>query len=353
MTVKEFLDCTTKINETFYNKNEIITFLEKIASLNPNYVDLCVGLRESYVASNANATFSKINPVITKLFDLERSTLKSIREYKPRIIVTELNELKDELNKAKILNGKLNSFLDEDIQKLIDYHTDAYSEKDFREIFTFVSFTSHFVEKLDKVKFISEIFLENLKLEPLTIPKNNLLFEIQIVSELDNLKNFSFFILFLDKFYQDLCRSFELHYEDFPLSIIKIESGSIWTKLFGNENIINLIKDFIFGIGGYIRDLQTGQIKKEQFKNKIEQAGLVLDLIKKAYEIGVKKDKKVLLEKTFGQAIDNISKSLPESTTEIIIDDTKLLNLNTRDIKLIEGRKTMLLRKNNSKSDKK
>ncbi len=170
--------------------------------------------------------------------------------------------------------------------------------------------------------------MDKLNVGETKLPENNLIIDIQVISALNNLEEFSSFLSYLDNLYQNLSKAFVIHYDEFPLKIVKIESGSIWSKLFGHEKLIELIKDLLFGLGNYIRDLQTGQIDREKFENKIKKAGLVLDLVEKAKSVGLDEKNQVLIEKVFNQSITDIAKLIPKTTTEIMVDDKKLLNLN-------------------------
>ena len=352
MTIKEFLNYSDRVLETVHQQNDLIEFLSNIASFNQKYIDLYKQLRKAYT-NNASTTQQKISSVIVQIQNQDKSTLSYIRKIRPFDFFTKLQSLIIGLQEIKIFGKELNDFLNTEVKKLIDLHTDAYSERNFDEIFSFVSYCNPFITKLERFEFTANVFIDNLQLEPVSIPEENEIIEIQIISQDNNLEIFTSFLSFIDEFYQNLCKAFNIHYSDSPLSIIKVESGSIWSKLFGKSELIKLIRDLIFAIGNYIRDLQTGKISREKFENDAKKADSVLKLIDKANKVGVKEENKLLLERAFNHAILGMSKSLPKTTTEILINEKPILKLETNEIKSIEGRKTLMLKSNDKSGTKK
>ncbi|ACC85452.1 hypothetical protein [Nostoc punctiforme] len=87
--------------------------------------------------------------------------------------------------------------------------------------------------------------------------------------------------------YSELCFLYDISEVDFPLRIIKIESGSLWVKIFGEsrviETIVSLIKDA--KEYGYRNLTKEGKIEAEQQNFKaIESA---LELRKKLQEANI------------------------------------------------------------------
>jgi len=346
MTTKEFLKHSEKVIETVNSQKDLIKFLDEIASFNSDYIELYKKLRGCYTNSNTR-TYENMSKVIIEIDGKNKQVLARIRFKKPFDLYTQLQLLINGLSEIQIFGDEIDVFLKNDVRILIDSHTEAYSERNFNHIFSFVSFCIPFVTKLNRFFHSAQVFTNNINILESDMPKENDVIDIQVVNSSFSLEDFTSFLSIIDKLYHETCASLNFHYSDYPLNIIKIESGSIWTKLFGQKHVIKLIKELIFGLGSYIRDLQTGNIDKEKFANKIEKAGLVLDLIEKAKKIGLKSDKQILLEKAFNQTIVSISKSLPSSTTEIFLDDNPLLKLDKVDIKAIEGKKILMLKGNN------
>lgn len=347
MTLRDFLINSNDVIDTVKKQNNLIHFLHKISSYNDTYIDFYKKLRNSYKVNDMKTSYQSMHELVNQIKKQDSQTLSEIRKYRPFDLFTQLQSLINGLKQIDIFGEDLDNFLNEDIQKLIDLHTDAYSEKSFDEIFSFVSYCNPFVTKLNRYVYTAEVFKANMQLELETIPEKNKIVDIQIVNKQNDIESFSKFLFFIDNIYQDMCKAYVIHYNDFPLNIIKIESGSIWAKLFGHESLVQLIRDLIFGLAGYIRDLQSGKIDRERFENSIKKADLVLDLIGKGKEYGLSSENQGQLEKIFTKAINNLSNALPKNTTEIIIDEEPLLNLSKKEQKAIEGKKPLMLKSKN------
>ena len=346
MILKDFLNDAIKVKELVKKHEGLFAYLSNINSHYDDYLNLTKAMRNSHTA-NGNKTHSNLSNVVNQINALDKTVLNEIKKYEPFDLFTEIQSLITSFEQIEIF--KITSFkpIETDIKTLVNLQTQAFSVKKFNEIFSFISFCNLFLNKLERYGYTSEVFLEKLDLTDIVLPEENQLIDIQIISENKNLDEFSSFISFIDKLYQDLSKAFVIHYDEFPLTIVKVESGSIWSKLFGHEKLIELIKELLFGIGKYIRDLQTGVIDREKFENKVTKAGLVLDLMTKAQEFGVDEKNNLLLEKVFNQSVVEVAKLIPKSTTEILIDDKKLLNLNKSETKAIEGKNPRMLNSKN------
>jgi len=236
MTLKDFLLNSEKVLQIVDNQKTLIEHLSKIASFNSSYISLYKELRNSFIPKDPNASHNQISNIISKIVKQDNLTLAEINKMRPYDLFTDLQKLISDLKQIDIFGQELEEFLESDLKNLINLHTDALSEKNFDKIFSFVSLCNPFLTKLNRFKYSAEIFISNLQPLQKDIPEQNEVIDIQISSHLTNLENFSIFLKFIDKLYQNLCKSLEIHYSDYPLNIIKIESGSCisprnnWTK---------------------------------------------------------------------------------------------------------------------------
>lgn len=351
MTTKEFLQNSNRIHAILDENELLIAYLEDIEQSYSDYENCYVQFRDK-LRGASSALQSNMSELGNSYSSTDKKCLDRIRRLKPRQFIKYVNDLKSELLEVGIFNLTFSEDDSNDIfEQLIDAHTEAYSEKGYRQIFEFAKLSTKFLKITSQIFFTAGIFISKLQLEPEEIPANNQIFEIQIISSKDTLHNFSQFLAFIDILYRDLSKVFSIHIEDYPLTIIKVESGSIWTKLVGHSGLIQLIKDLIFGLAGYLRDLQTGQIDYEKFENNIKKSDLLLDLAIKAKENGLIETNNKYFQKTINKSIVNLSDSLPKTATEVILDERKLLNLDKKQIKEIETKKTLLL-KNEHEHDK-
>jgi len=341
MLVKNLLKDTEDFILLFEHPNTQ-TLLNNLHEMHDYYNDFENALLK--VKSNGISDFKDLKKNITFIED---EALQSIRSLRPKTLINVMKKFTESINSLNFLGSGIRKSLNENSDKIIELHTDAYSDKGFEEIIKFLKQAKSYYKDLNSLKLNFSSIAESLTTDMPLIPEGNDIIDIQIVTVASDLKSFSKFLEFIEKFYSKLCNPFKIHHSDFPLTIIKIESGSIWSKLFGNAELIKFIKDFIFGIGAYIKDLQTGEINKQEFENKVKKADILIDLINKSEKLNnLDETSEKLLIKVYHQAILDISKSLPRSTTEIIIDDQSLLRLNEDQKALIE-KKIPLLKENN------
>lgn len=353
MTSKTFLKNIEELKKLLDSSDFLIQYLNNISANNEDFLNISLEFERAYVRNSAPVTLQNMTKINGDKDKLVRVVNQSIRQVTPFSFILELKNFEDGIKKLELFSPKKEESFYFDIEKISELHTEAYSERNYKEAYRFTLGCKSFLDKLNNIYFTYNFITQHLTEESIDIPKGNEVIDIEIISKINPLENFVNFIHVIDMLYRELCIVYEIHYEDYPLTIIKIESGSIWEKLFGFKEIIGLIKDLIFGLANYIRDIQTGKLQSEKMENLVGSMSLILDLREKAKDCGVDDKNLLLLNKTVKKAIVALSKAIPESTTEIILDDEKLLNLNKTQTKLIESKPKKLLKKNNDNKGKK
>jgi hypothetical protein len=74
----------------------------------------------------------------------------------------------------------------------------------------------------------------------------------------------------LDKIYNELCRLFDVSTSQYPVRVIKVESGSLWTKIFGERQIIKLMTDLIRSGVQFLHRNYTEEGQLSMIPKKIE-----------------------------------------------------------------------------------
>jgi hypothetical protein len=91
----------------------------------------------------------------------------------------------------------------------------------------------------------------------------------------------------LQVIYSILCKLLQVSESDFPLQIIKIESGSLWVRLFGEPRVIKIIEDLIKDTAGFFYRNYTDEGKIQSLPSKIKILEEHLDLKKKLENAGI------------------------------------------------------------------
>jgi len=158
----------------------------------------------------------------------------------------------------------------------------------------------------------------------------------EFISKLESIQNL----------YSELCFVFDISEVDFPLRIIKVESGSLWVKLFGEtkviETIISLIQDA--KEYGYRKITKEGKIETEKENLKAIESALEIRKKMQDANINVEEfDEKI--KKSSIIIMNNLNTLLSGGNTiklngELIkSDDTSQKLLKGRDRYLLEGSK--------------
>lgn len=340
MNVREYLKDCSKILNLIENYTEVIKYLKDISSQNDEYLKILKNFHTSVLQNHPLATNS---PIVRELSIHNDKVNLLIKNYPPNEFIPLTLEMSAELKNLNIKNNIISQLIKLDIVNINKLHTEAYSTKRFNENIDFTSFSAIFIERLSALENLALNCTINLLQNENSIPSNCEVIDIYIVCNKVDFLEFSVFLKFVATLYKDLCRPLSVNYDEYPLNIQKIESGSLWSKIFGNKKIIELIHDLIFGIGNYIKDNQTGKIQLERFQYKLEAVSSAI-LIKQKFSDDLTAENKLLLNKIINQALNNTLDSLPKSTTEVFINDVPVLKLNEEEKKAIENGSPLMLK---------
>lgn len=132
-------------------------------------------------------------------------------------------------------------------------------------------------------------------------------FIIQFYDEKMTFKDFIIKLHAIHAFYQQICKTADVNYDDYPLQIIKIESGSAFLKLFGAEKISEGMM-IIFNI--FVKNV----FKKYTKEGKMETLDQTLDLVLKTAEVKKKLDELGIntntSDKEIAESFNTVSKAL-------------------------------------------
>lgn len=120
--------------------------------------------------------------------------------------------------------------------------------------------------------------------------------------------------------YAELCFVFDISVASCPLRICQIESGSLWTKLFGDSRAVNLMVSLIEGSARFIYRNYTTEGKIASVPKTIESLDKILDLSNRLKESGVDVS---LLQNSLAKNAVTISNSL-----NALLSDQPLIEIN-------------------------
>lgn len=154
-----------------------------------------------------------------------------------------------------------------------------------------------------------------------------------------NFKEFIDKLSALQTIYSELCQLLGVSESDDPLRIEKIESGSLLISLFGNDNILALIVDFLKSSASFFYRNYTTEGKISAIPSRLESLNAILEFTEKLDSLGVEtKSMKVELSKS-GQAIAKNLTELLDRQGSITINDSEINLAPRQDQNFLELRR--------------
>jgi hypothetical protein len=137
---------------------------------------------------------------------------------------------------------------------------------------------------------------------------------------ISDLPHFAEKLTALQALYAELCYLLDISVASCPLRIGKIESGSLWTKLFGDGKVINLMISLVEGSAKFMHRNYTTEGKIAAIPKKIESLNSILDFSNRLKANGVDVDS---LEDNLAKSAVSITNSL-----NILVSDQPLIEIN-------------------------
>ncbi len=136
--------------------------------------------------------------------------------------------------------------------------------------------------------------------------------------------------------YHELCLLFDISEAESPLQIKKVESGSFFAELLGNNKIVNLMVDFLRLSASHFYHTYTKEGKIKALPTKLESANNVLDFVERLEKAGVDTNSmKDELEKT-GHSIVRELNTLLIDQSEIVVNEKQIIIDKEKNLHLSE-----------------
>jgi len=280
------------INE-FFDQRKKNYLLETVESMSQMFLTLIRANVELYLSK---PKFDKSEPTVTEQIKFIEA---EIRKLKPRELFRQFDFWEEFFLKIKlwrtsafftdisvvmdknIIGIPLNS-LPHDFNNLLNIFSKKYEEffetPNVENIFSLLKqahnlhliFTTIFVvledisEKLN-IAFIETDSNNQKSLSIFLYPKNSL---ETFIAKLES----------LNVIYIELCRLLDVSTAEYPLRVIKIESGSLWIKLFGESKVIALMTELIKEAAGFVYRNFTAEGKPISNTRQVEGIEILLNL---------------------------------------------------------------------------
>lgn len=293
------------------------------------------------------------NGGIAKMFD---ETMQELQKNFNAITVTiKYGEIKKEIETYKIKNNLVTDYIEE-FFGYTDYMLEVYQE--WIKNLNSKDYAIRLGEEITKYEKIfltcKKVYNNFLKLytdngSKVEIKKT---IEIQLLDVEFDLEEFNSVLESINNVYYELGNIMfpnigGIHYE--KLKIIKIESGSMWTKLFGNENILSAIAKFLNKTIdlAFNKFTMEGKLSRQQginsaIKDSLEMARTLKEM---GYQIDESEEN---IQKAFLCSTQNLLNIATRSAKIKVNDEVHELKADLKT-KYIEENKTLLLTDGNMK----
>lgn len=271
---------------------------------------------------------------------------------------------KDEITIKQVLKGTQN------LQEAISIYRDGLNNLEITPLFTLSEQLEQFEDKYENFlhEYSRDSFFELTELAELIYNAINnissLIFSIKLNLQTEYQdENSGILSLFLNsdytyqefveklnslqKIYSILCQLLQISEIEFPLQIIKIESGSLWVRLFGEPRVIKIIEDLIKDTASFFYRNYTDEGKIQSLPSRIKTLEEYLDLKKKLEDAGL--DTSLLSEELQKSSVFLAQElnSLLSKSKGVEINGELLEIENKNEQKYLRSKQTPLLEGNN------
>ncbi len=194
--------------------------------------------------------------------------------------------------------------------------------------------------------------LENLTKNYQTIPlniENHKELSIILSSKM-TLSKFIVKLQSLEKTYEEICIIMNISIIEYPIQISKIESGSLWVKIFGHSKVISLLTGFIESSAQFVYRHTTIEGKISAIPKKLESINNILELRNNLKQAGVStEDIDKHIEKSSILIVKNLN-DLLSNESNITINNTNISSIDGNHSQ-IEQKKPLSIEYNKNENE--
>lgn len=316
-------------------------FFDCLSSIDDSFPELKQRICKIAQASDS----SEINNAANQLRSHLAQTKQRIGEVKPRSFFKSIEELQEKIQQIQQLNfndlsqlieigNKLNEF-SSTYERFIDngYSLESAGKMviEAREISIlldgFRKGLSFYLSNIDDSIVESEEGRELSIMLPSTMTLTEFIMKLHAIQLM----------------YNELCELAKISKTDYPIKIIKIESGSLFAKIFGHNKVIALLTEFLKSAVNYIYRNYTDEGKLSAIPQKLDIIQSVLEFSKKLESHGIDtREMNYQIDKSSISIAKQLNQ-LISGQAEITINNSKLSIGNEVQKKLIESEKTLQL----------
>ncbi len=319
--IKEEID---RILTAFEDAELLFLGLKNINSLNPELREITdIIFFDDFMSPPINEFRDKLTTVKDTIGVKPRSLFAAIEKFQSDIRQIKASDLTD-LSQLNEIDNALESFT-----HIYESYIDNQNAKN---AYVLVEESKTLMSLLNGFKKGLCFYVANVKA---ATPESEDGKELSIyLSSTLSLAEFILKLQSIERIYKELCMLTDI---SSPIQILKIESGSLWIKVFGNSKVIDLMTGLVKSGVGFVYRNFTEEGKFSAIPKQIEALESILELRKKLSAEGISVDE---LDDHINKSAVVVSKALNtliEGQPEIVINDSKLSIGDEAQKKLIQS----------------
>lgn len=320
-----FNDMMIYYNEVNENLNNFKEFNDQIINIKRLYnlsnTNFIVAISKAQInASNFNNSIQAVNKNLT---DIQIESRK-INPMKLGRKISALELMKTKYNNENLEVDCLIKLLFECSDALFDLSNGAVIDRGSQ----IIKLVTSIDEVLMKIKSLHNIFscLTNINKD---IQNNNIyadagILSIRLYRENITTKEFGIYMGAINDIYDRVCSTLDISSSDYALRPVKIESGSLYEKIFGHPTAIKFMQDLLERAIAFVYRNFSREGKLNASSNNIDKLKEELELIDLCEKHGIKTDTaKKVMEENLNLICKDVL-SLTEQNSKISINDNIL-----------------------------
>jgi DNA repair exonuclease SbcCD ATPase subunit len=293
------------------NATNLVEVLDSFEELNELVDQQIAGIAEggniTGYGNSLNAQFASLSSVIKQLNP--RKLFKDIEVFQQHLLIAIGTDTDETKQVIKVLDE-------------LDAFAEAYNVYVTNQIganaFALLLVSRRLRQSLANLREFLEYITKNYS-RTLTPAENEAEFSLFLLY-VPHLPHFAEKLKALQALYEELCYLLDISVASCPLRIGKIESGSLWTRLFGDSKAVSLMISLVEGAAKFMHRNYTIEGKIASIPKKIESLNSILDFSNRLKANGVDVNS---LEDKLAKSALSITDSL-----NILVSDQPLIEIN-------------------------
>lgn len=272
-------DEARKLLVAFEEANSFFSMLGAINSSFPKIDSYLVMIGEggSQTSNAVNDLRSHLSSLRNVVKDINiREFYSSLEGFQQQLENTKKLNL-DELSIINLISNRINIFADK-----YEVFISSYRAQDAAPVITESIYLFSLLNGFKATLLFFESNLEGKNHEIESLEGFSLLLPTSM-----NLNQFAVKLIAIDEIYNELCSLLNISTSEYPLKISKIESGSLWAKVLGNNRVVGLMVDFLNSSASYVYRNYTNEGKLTAIPRKLDAVNSVLEFKSKLEKEGI------------------------------------------------------------------